>query len=216
MRGSESSSNERLKRHIAVKQYGKFTLTEAVRPSLDLQVIPQEGFRFDSYKDDRSRKEIPLLVAAVSREKLFDVFMRVTEEICRDAPLVDVVLETSHDSNGSAHMDLRSEEMDPVVARSKLWDFADILMDDGCTGIAVIPHISPVRELQFDEHKLLIVYGQRETLNQARKVLEDEGVAENPGLKVITDGEHLHSTSPEFNQRFREMCYAFGADVGWE
>src|SRR5437870_4094210 len=42
---------EKLAAHLQVDRYGDFWLTEAVRPSLDLQVVPREGFRVGVYRD---------------------------------------------------------------------------------------------------------------------------------------------------------------------
>ena len=56
------------------------------------------------------------------------------------------------------HVDLYREHIDLPVLKSILYDFEELLLNDGCTGIAVLnPHM-PL-EVQFDEHKLLIAYG---------------------------------------------------------
>ena len=61
-------------------------------------------------------------------------------------------------ARASGHVDLYREHIDLPVLKSMLCDFEDLLLNDGCTGIAVLnPHV-PL-EVQFDEHKLLIVYG---------------------------------------------------------
>src|SRR6266849_4306301 len=60
---------EKLAAHLQVDRYGDFWLTEAVRPSLDLQVVPREGFRVGVYRDAQAKLEVPVLVAAVSRER---------------------------------------------------------------------------------------------------------------------------------------------------
>ena len=46
------------------------------------------------------------------------------------------------------------------MLKSILWDYEDLLVNDGCTGIAVLNPGIP-QEVQFDEHKLLIVYGKQ-------------------------------------------------------
>ena len=51
-RGCQSSfeclSEEELETHLGVQSYGNFQLTEAVRPSYDLQVVPEQGYRHDA------------------------------------------------------------------------------------------------------------------------------------------------------------------------
>jgi hypothetical protein len=48
-------SEEELEAHLGVDRYGDFQLTGAVRPSYDLQVVPQQGYRHDVYRDDDSK-----------------------------------------------------------------------------------------------------------------------------------------------------------------
>ena len=51
----EHVTPEQLTAHLRVDRYGDFLLTEAVRPSVDLQVVPREGFRIEIYRDKRAR-----------------------------------------------------------------------------------------------------------------------------------------------------------------
>src|SRR3990172_8810605 len=77
----ERLSEEELEAHLGVSRYGSFTLTEAVRPSYDLQVVPGQGYRHDSYRDTENNSTVPVLMAAVSRERLFDVFMDLLDPL---------------------------------------------------------------------------------------------------------------------------------------
>ena len=52
--------------------------------------------------------------------------------------VVDVVLETSHGHQSHGHTDLYREYIDMPILQSTLWDFEDLLTNDGCTGIAVL------------------------------------------------------------------------------
>ena len=78
------------------------------------------------------------------------------------------------------------------VFKSMLWDYEDLLMNDGCTGIAVLNPSIP-QEVQFDEHKLLIVYGK--PLRDFEAVFERFGVKPDTQMKFITEAEHVHSSS---------------------
>ena len=40
----EHLSEEQLEAHLSVRQYGNFVLTDAIRPSYDLEVIPSPGY----------------------------------------------------------------------------------------------------------------------------------------------------------------------------
>src|SRR5580698_2147456 len=151
----EHLSEEELEAHLGVVRYGDFLLSGAVRPSYDLQVVPAQGYRHDAYRDEESKTNVPVLMAAVSAERLFETFMDLLDPL---GGVLDVVLETSHSGDAQGHTDLYREHIDAPVLKSILWDYEDLLVNDGCTGIAVLNPNIP-QEVQFDEHKLLIVYG---------------------------------------------------------
>ena len=46
----EMLNEEDLASHLKISRYGEFELTDAVRPSYDLQVVPRRGYRHDIYK----------------------------------------------------------------------------------------------------------------------------------------------------------------------
>lgn len=197
-------SLDKLKAHLQVERYGEFTLTDAVRPSLDLQVVPRQGYRVETYRDEDNALEVPVLAAAVSREVLFDIFLDLLEPL---GEVVDVVLETSHETEGAEHRDLYREAVDLPVLKSYFCDFEDLLLNDGCTGVAVIADGVPM-EVQFDEHKLLVVYAR--DLRPFERVLRRHGIARDNNMKLITEGEHLHSTDPRHAAAFEQMCYRLG------
>jgi hypothetical protein len=199
---------EKLSAHLQVDRYGDFWLTEAVRPSLDLQVIPRQGFRVGVYRDAKAKLEVPVLVAAISREQLFDTFLDLLDPL---GEVVDVVVETSHRADGGSHQDLHREQIDLPVFKSYCCDFEELLLNDGCTGVAVISNGGPM-EVQFDEHKLLIVYAR--DLTPFRRILESADVGHDSKLKLITESEHFHSTDPQFIQQFEQLALRIG--VGME
>ncbi len=205
----ERLSEEELEAHLGVQRYGRFTLTDAIRPSYDLKIVPQQGYRHDFYVDEETKTKVPVLMAAASREVLFDIFMELIEPLGNE---VDVVLETSHNRQSAGHTDLYREHIDVPVFKSMIWDFEDLLMNDGCTGIAVLNPSIP-QEVQFDEHKLLIVYGK--PLGAFEGVFERFGVRADSHMKFITEAEHVHSSSDRFAQRFEELTMALGMDSGY-
>lgn len=190
--------------HLAVDRYGDFLLTDAVRPAAHLPVVPRQAYRRGTYRDPRSRLEVPVLAASVSRERLFDLFLDLLGPL---GPTVDVVLETSHHSDGASHRDLLREGIDLPVLMSHFCDFEDLLLNDGCTGVAVIATAGPM-EVQFDEHKLLVAYAR--DLAPFAAVLDDAGVPRDDGLKLITEGEHLHTSDARFGPAFARLCARVG------
>jgi hypothetical protein len=187
-----------------VDRYGEFWLTDAIRPSPQLPVVPRQGFRIDVYRDPQAGLKVPVLAAAVSRERLFDLFLELLQPL---GNTVDVVLETSHQSEGSNHRDLFREHIDLPVLMSHFCDYEELLLNDGCTGTAVISTTEPM-EVQFDEHKLLVVYAH--DLEPFERILYQFGVQRNDKLKLITEGEHLHSTQPHHADLFEQLCCRIG------
>jgi hypothetical protein len=204
----EQLTEEQLESHLEVQRYGRFMLTDAIRPSYDLKIVPKQGYRHDFYVDEETKTKVPVLMAAASREILFDVFLELIEPLGTE---VDVVLETSHNRDSAGHTDLYREHIDLPVFKSMLWDFEDLLMNDGCTGIAVLNPSIP-QEVQFDEHKLLIVYGKPLTAYTA--VFDRFGIRGDDKMKFITEAEHVHSSNDRFAQQFEELQMRLGMDSG--
>jgi hypothetical protein len=200
----EHLSEEELEAHLGVRRYGDFGLTDAVRPSYDLQVVPQQGFRRDVYRDEEAGTNVPVVMAAASKEILFDVFMDLLEPLGEE---LDVVLETSHHRESGGHVDLYRDHIDTPVLKSTLWDFEELLLNDGCTGLAVLNPGIP-QEVQFDEHKLLIVYG--EPLDSFEQILRSHKIRQLDDIKFITEAEHVHSSSDTFCQEFEQLKLRLG------
>lgn len=196
--------NAKLAEHLRVDRYGDFWLTEAIRPSLERQVTPREGFRVETYRDAKAGFKVPVLAASISREKLFDVFLDLLDPL---GEMVDVVLETSHESEGTQHRDLFREQIDLPILKSYCCDHEDLLLHDGCTGLAVLSGAGPM-EVQFDEHKLLVVYAA--DMRPFIDILNRHGIKRDDAMKLITEGEHLHSTDPRYRDEFDQFCYRLG------
>jgi len=202
----ERLSEEELEAHLGVTKYGDFTLTGAIRPSYDLQVVPSRGYRHDMYHDKETNAKVPVLMGAASKEELFEVFMELLDPLGTE---VDVVLETSHNRETRGHVDLYRENIDLPVLKSILYDYEDLLLNDGCTGIAVLNPHAP-HEVQFDEHKLLIVYGSN--LQEYERVLKSNCLRCDDQMKFITEAEHVHSSTEYYCEQFDEMKIRLGMD----
>ena len=196
--------NSKLADHLRKDQYGEFRLTDAIRPALDLPIVPRQAFRMETYRDQKAGFKVPVLAAAVSREKLFDVFLDLLDPL---GELVDVVLETSHGTDGARHLDLYREHIDLPILKSHCCDYEDLLLNDGCTGLAVLSTQGPM-EVQFDEHKLLVVYAP--DLRPFASILIDYGIRRDDQLKLLTEGEHLHSTDARFHDEFEQFSFRLG------
>ena len=198
-------TSDDLEAHLEVFRYGAFELTDAVRPSFDLKVVPRQGFRHDEYRDANSEIKIPVVMASATRDRLFDLFIELIDPL---GDVVDVVLESSHDGNGS-HCDLLREHIDTPVLKSVLYDFEDLLLNDGCTGIAVM-NPRKRQEIQFDEHKLLVAYGS--PLESFERILISGDVYPNQDIRFITEAEHVHSSSDTYANEFAKLKMRLGID----
>lgn len=196
--------NAKLAEHLRADRYGDFWLTDAIRPSLERQVTPRQGYRVETYRDAKAGFKVPVLAASVSRENLFDVFLELLDPL---GDMVDVVLETSHESEGAQHRDLFREQIDLPILKSYCCDHEELLLHDGCTGMAALSGTGPM-EVQFDEHKLLVVYAA--DMKPFIEILESHGIKRDDSMKLITEGEHLHSTDPRYRQEFDQFCYHLG------
>ena len=199
--------DDSLEAHLGIARYDGFTLTEAVRPSYDLQVVPRAGYRYDHYVDPQTGVKIPVLMAAASREILFDLFLDLLEPLGEE---IDVVLETSHATAGRGHDDLYREHIDLPIFKSTLCDYEQVLLDDGCLGIAALNPSIPL-EVQFDEHKLLIIYGQ--DLDEFERIIAGYGLKPDAAMKFITEAEHVHSSRDEFAASVEELKYRLGVEA---
>jgi hypothetical protein len=200
--------DEPLSNCLNIRRYGTFTLTDAVRPA-PRGVVPIQGYRVKVYRDSSLSLRLPMLSAAVSRELLLDAFLALLDPL---GDVVNVVLESSHDSGHHRHDDYRRNHIDAPILASYCLDFEDILLDDGCTGIAVLSGRIPM-EVQFDEHKLLCVYAPE--LKPFERILRSFGLRRITDLPLISEGEHLHHSTDEHADRFRELCMTLGvADPG--
>lgn len=205
----DTLSEDELDAHLGIAKYGDFMLTDAIRPSYDLQVMPKRGFRHDVFHDEATKVSVPVLMASASKERLFDLFLELLDPL---GECVDVVLETSHDGNATGQEDLYREQIDVPVLKSILYDYEDMLLNDGCTGIAALNPRIPL-EVQFDEHKLLVVYGQQ--LGPFEQVMAEHQMPCDDSMRFITEAEHVHASSETYHDQFQELKMRLGMDANY-
>ena len=181
-----------------------FRWTDAVRPAPGVEPPAREGYRIETFTDGEDQLLIPLLSALVSAERVFDVFLDLIEPL---GEVVQVVLETSHGRYADRHDDLRRDEIDVPVLSSHLCDFESLLVNDGCTGLAVLATDFPA-EVQFDEHKQLSVYAP--DVREFRRVLRRHGVARLEELTLPSEREHFHYSTPEQAEEFERLAVRLG------
>ena len=190
----ERLSEEELEAHLGVARYGNFKLTEAIRPSYDLQVVPDAGL---------SPRRLPRRAVADQRARADGAPSRPSgcsrpSWTCstRWAGWSTWCWRRAIPATPTGHADLYREHIDSPVLKSILWEYEDLLVNDGCTGIAVLNPGQPL-EVQFDEHKLLIVYG-----NQLGDFEDDLPRAGHP-LRREAEVHHRGRARPLFQRPLR-------------
>jgi hypothetical protein len=193
-----------LAEHIRRDRYGDFRLTRAIRPGPAARLTPQQGYRRQQFHDAETGARLPMLAAAVSCEQLFDTFLELLEPL---GGVVDAILETSHHSADGRHQDLIRQGIDLPVLMSCFCDHEELFLDDGCTGVAVLSEDRSM-EVQFDEHKLLVVYAQ--DLRPFEQVLQLRGIRRWDRLKLLTEAEHLHCSQLRYAEEFEQLANRLG------
>ncbi|MBL4885635.1 MAG: hypothetical protein JKY95_14025 [Planctomycetaceae bacterium] len=206
--GFDHISEEQLEHHLSIAQYGSFRLTDAIRPSYNLESVPSAGYRRDTYYDSVTGVEIPVIIASQTSQSVMDLFIDLLDPLGEQ---VDLVLETSHQQNEGVHRELQRDSMDLPELKSTLYDYEDMILNDGCCGVAVMNSKVPL-EVQFDEHKLLLMYGQH--LGQFESILMSHGLDCRDEIKFITEAEHVHSSTIEYSEKFEELTYRLGIENG--
>ncbi|MDO4575676.1 MAG: hypothetical protein Q4D98_10745 [Planctomycetia bacterium] len=193
-------STEEIATHLRIASYGKFFLSPGIRPSYDLQVVPREGFRYETFWMAGKGRSVPVLVGAATLEKIPNVF----HDLISLLGPVRVTLESSHGvSQGRKLRREYTRWMDLPVLESYLLEFEPMFLRDGCSGISLADETAGV-EVRLDEHKLFLVYGNR--TEEFAGIFRSHGMQYDMDLPLITDGEHVHLTSHAWYRKFLKMA----------
>ena len=86
----------------------------------------------------------------------------------------------------------------------------ELLMNIGTLATIAVLNPSRPQEVQFDEHKLIIVYGS--PLERFEHLFELSDVGCDDQMQFITEAEHVHSSSDEYHEQFEELKMRLGMD----
>jgi hypothetical protein len=205
--GTNNLADGALKRRVHTRD--GFKLTGAIRPVGKFGSTLVEGYCRARYEqaDDFT---IPLLWAAVSAEKIMDVVMASINEVARGREYLGVVLDSKHHDECSQVQHF--SEVDAIILQSVLWDYEDLLLNDGCFVLAVIDNRTHL-EVQLDDHKLLAVYGSTERLAPFEQALIDHDVPLRPDMRFICQKDHVHISNHMLRQRFNELSMQLGGNI---
>ena len=184
------------KTHIAIKKYGDFIFTDAISPSYDLRVIPEEGYCHSIHWLE-NEYSILTLVAAASREKMFQLFLDLLEPLGNK---IGIAIHSSHIDHNHPKKYF-NEDIELYLLESIVHEYMDLLLHDGNTGIFVWDR-AETKEVQWEEHKLFQIYatnfGPFEEIFSRVLPLREE-------MRLICNAEHVHISSDEQYNEFLIM-----------
>ena len=190
-----------------IKERTGFVLTKAVCP-LDDSAVLQVGYKKDYYED-----QIPVLIISQSAESLFALFADIVAHffgIVFDNCMVDFVIERSY-SKDCANAQFRADKKDFLTALSLIYEFEDILVDDGCVRICYVSDKFGF-EIQLTEHKLIHVYSVRnKNIRKVREFLRERNIPEISDMKLVTDFSHVHESFDALKEKFDRFVFLSGA-----
>lgn len=202
-----------------------FELTDAVCPinETDLRVGFQRAIYFD-----KEFGRIQVVVISQTKELLFGLFTDLIEELLRVRRIkkcgVNAVFESRHipdkktggkkyfaSGTSKYYRNYISREIDPITFLSMLYDFEELLTNDGFTGISLTsdPAFS---ELRFDVHKIILFFSKHQRLiEKIASFLHRSGVPQFEEISTVAENPHIHIGDSGFNGRFRQLVTLSGA-----
>lgn len=171
-------------------QFGKFSLTHAVRPALHFS--PEEGFSC-IYLDRK-----PAIIASVTREALGDILKKAIALFPDSMGILLGETSPSYDDPLIHGTGL----VDRVLVESVLEDdeMLEFLLNDGRTGIHFYDSQKTSRtQLILDEDKLLVFQGASQ---QFRQLLERGGIRQKQNMLTINRMTHWHLCTAEHDEKF--------------
>lgn len=174
--------------------YKRF-LSDGVRPYL-LNFETEEGYK--SCLIDG----MPVLVAVVSREKVFEIFMLLTQQYPKK---VDVVFDICHGRNHFKDWKtyMTHDKQRPVVQK-ELLAHRQAIVDSGSAVITMRSIESDGRhEITIDDHKMIIVAGNLDT---SEGILQENHIERKSKMKVITEVQHAHIPNTKLREEIETLA----------
>lgn len=195
--GARPQNLAQLSEHLARRDYDDFRLTDAIRPGMDDGIFPIAGYRHDFYTEETTGEETLVIIAAVSREWVVEMFLNLLQPLGDE---VSIRLEKRY--HVYEHIEMTRDHVDLSDLRCILEDFSDLLLNDGSFSIAV-SNSDGSKEVQLDEHKLLYVYGENTKAFERR--LQWAGILRDEQMCFLPEGEHFHCSLHDFGPRLAEL-----------
>lgn len=180
----EGLDSDELNTHCRIKNYNGFILPDGLVPSYSVDNPPIEGYRFFDYMAPDGSSS-PLLRASISSHRLYEVFRHLAAQVLPDE--IDVFFQSSY---GGELEELVATGLDTVSFLSTLDDYRYPLVHDGCSGICLL---GSGIEIQFEEHKTLIVY--TDDFTEVELIINEFKLERINDMVFFFDSEHIHLSS---------------------
>jgi hypothetical protein len=194
----------------------RFSLTKAIELANANSVRLEEGLKLFHYPNCNNESGVPMIITAISAEKIFDCFCDLISSAQKECNLnseVHLILETSHSPKSDPHTDIWIERADLTLFLAKFREHKELFLHDGCTGVAIAFPEGPF-EIQMDDHKLIYIHSPKQ--DWALRLLKNYGVDHNPNLNLVTQVDHLHNTEENFELQFFSLCRELGREVYYD
>lgn len=165
----------------------------------------QEGFCKGTYEDEEEKICMPMLTAAVSREKILPLFQELLEPLGKE---VSVYLERK-DCDGNVLERYIQEEAEHVIVESWLWDFEELFQDDGKLFLAVVD-VRQALEVHLDQHKLIHAFGKKRRMFQ--KIMKRSEIPFRQGVQSIDQIHHDHWSNDDLLRQFDRLRHTLALE----
>ena len=213
------SNNEKITPHSLGGLYGtqtpgitlrKLNLTPAVTLH-DQGVFLKQGYARSRHYDESKGSFLPVLEIAVHSENLIDVFVTLTNKLAEElkeeeeyssvSEYLTLIFESSHLTQ-EGHEDWLAIITDPIVLESQIYQFEDLLLKDGKTGISVCS-FSTKNEVHLSEDKIIYVFGK--DLEGFESLLEENGIERDDKMYFLNEHAHSNNSKPDYHAKFLEL-----------
>lgn len=203
----EDLSEEELDAHEGVDWYDNFQLTDAIRPSWGVIIKPTEGFIHHSAFNKYLQKNVPIITASVTRAKLWDLFLELTEPF---SDMVNIDIEHASDIRDyRLWNNYTGEDVEKIILPSMLNEYDDFLINDGSTKMTITDQRT-TSSVKLDDHKFLILTGA-EYEKRFREILQEAGVSHRQKMEFIDDEEHMHYAHQD-QHKLQELLFRISAE----
>ena len=204
-----------------------FELTDAVCPITEFDLWA--GFQRATYFDEVSGR-LQVVIVSQTKEHLFELFTSLIEELLRIEKIkragLKAVFESRHipddvtgfgkkygcSDNSPYYADFLTRKIDPITFLSTLYDFEELITNDGFTGVSILSDLA-FSELRLDVHKAILFFSKYPKLvGKIITFLTKSGVHELPtNVNTIAEKPHVHIGHSTYNAEFERLITLTGA-----